>query len=86
MLLLGVGALLIGLSLDLCYAVGADALGRRVRSVRTTSRWRNRFVAAVYLSSRQPPYSLSELTLDYSAPAPTWSPGPTGTAAANAGT
>ncbi|MFG1813752.1 LysE family translocator [Kribbella sp. NPDC049174] len=49
MLLLGVGALIIGLSLDLCYAVGADAIGRRVRSVRTTSRWRNRIVAAVYL-------------------------------------
>jgi threonine/homoserine/homoserine lactone efflux protein len=49
MLLLGVGALVIGLSLDLCYAVGADAIGRRVRSVRTTSKWRNRFVAAVYL-------------------------------------
>jgi threonine/homoserine/homoserine lactone efflux protein len=50
MLLLGVGALVIGLSLDLCYAVGADAIGRRVRSVRTTSRWRNRLVAGVYLA------------------------------------
>jgi threonine/homoserine/homoserine lactone efflux protein len=50
MLLLGVGALVIGLSLDLCYAVGADAIGRRVRSVRTTSKWRNRVVAAVYLT------------------------------------
>jgi threonine/homoserine/homoserine lactone efflux protein len=50
MLLLGVGALVIGLSLDLCYAVGADAIGRRVRSVRTTSKWRNRIVAAVYLT------------------------------------
>lgn len=50
MLLLGVGALVIGLSLDLCYAVGADALGRRVRSVRTTGKWRNRIVAAVYLT------------------------------------
>jgi threonine/homoserine/homoserine lactone efflux protein len=49
MLLLGVGALLIGLALDLSYAVGADAIGRRFRSARTTSRWRNRFVAAVYL-------------------------------------
>jgi threonine/homoserine/homoserine lactone efflux protein len=50
MLLLGVGALVIGLSLDLCYAVGVDAVGRRVRSVRTTSKWRNRIVAAVYLT------------------------------------
>ncbi|MFI6826626.1 LysE family translocator [Kribbella sp. NPDC050241] len=49
MLLLGAGAMLIGLSLDLCYAVGADAIGRRVRSARTTSAWRNRLVAAVYL-------------------------------------
>jgi threonine/homoserine/homoserine lactone efflux protein len=50
MLLLGVGTLIIGLCLDLCYAVGADAIGRRVRSARTTSRWRNRLVAAVYLA------------------------------------
>ncbi|WP_433169480.1 LysE family translocator [Kribbella sp. CA-247076] len=50
MLLLGAGALVIGLVLDLCYAVGADAIGRRVRSVRTTSPWRNRIVAAVYLT------------------------------------
>ncbi|MFG1625653.1 LysE family translocator [Kribbella sp. NPDC049227] len=49
MLLLGAGAMLIGLSLDLCYAVGADAIGRRVRSARTSSAWRNRLVAAVYL-------------------------------------
>ncbi|MEV0290590.1 LysE family translocator [Kribbella sp. NPDC050820] len=50
MLLLGVGALVIGLTLDLCYAVGADAIGRRVRSARASSRWRNRIVAAVYLA------------------------------------
>jgi threonine/homoserine/homoserine lactone efflux protein len=50
MLLLGVGALLIGITLDLGYALGADAIGRRFRSARTTSRWRNRFVAAVYLT------------------------------------
>jgi threonine/homoserine/homoserine lactone efflux protein len=50
MLLLGLGALLIGLTLDLCYALAADALGRRFRSVRTTSPWRNRIVAAVYLT------------------------------------
>jgi len=50
MLLLGIGALLIGLTLDLCYAVGADAIGRRIRSVRTTTPWRNRLVAAIYLS------------------------------------
>jgi threonine/homoserine/homoserine lactone efflux protein len=49
MLLLGAGAMIIGLSLDLCYAVGADAIGRRVRSARTTSRWRNRLVGGVYL-------------------------------------
>lgn len=49
LLLLGVGALLIGLTLDLCYAVGADAVGRRFRSVRTTSRWRNLTVAVIYL-------------------------------------
>jgi threonine/homoserine/homoserine lactone efflux protein len=49
MLLLGVGALVIGLTLDICYAVGADAIGRRFRSARTTSRARNRFVAAIYL-------------------------------------
>ncbi|MGW6199453.1 LysE family translocator [Kribbella sp. NPDC055110] len=49
LLLLGVGALMIGLTLDLCYAVGADAVGRRFRSVRTTSRRRNLIVAAIYL-------------------------------------
>lgn len=49
MLLLGVGALLIGLVLDLSYAVGADAIGRRFRSVRTTGRARNLVVAAIYL-------------------------------------
>ncbi|WP_371402264.1 LysE family translocator [Kribbella sp. NBC_00662] len=48
-LLLGVGALLIGLVLDLSYAVGADAIGRRFRSVRTTGRARNLVVAAIYL-------------------------------------
>lgn len=50
MLLLGTGALLIGITLDLSYALGADAIGRRFRSARTTGRWRNRLVAAVYLS------------------------------------
>ena len=49
MLLLGVGVMLIGLTLDLCYAVGADAVGRRFRSARTTSRSRNLVVAAIYL-------------------------------------
>jgi threonine/homoserine/homoserine lactone efflux protein len=49
LLLLGVGALLIGLTFDLCYAVGADAVGRRFRSVRTTSRRRNLIVAPIYL-------------------------------------
>ncbi|TDW86656.1 MULTISPECIES: LysE family translocator [Kribbella] len=49
LLVLGVGALLIGLTLDLCYAIGADAVGRRFRSVRTTSRRRNLIVAAIYL-------------------------------------
>jgi hypothetical protein len=41
--------MLIGLVLDLCYAVGADAVGRRFRTVRTTSRGRNLVVAAIYL-------------------------------------
>ncbi|NIK59707.1 LysE family translocator [Kribbella shirazensis] len=49
MVVLGVGTLLIGLALDLCYAVGADAIGRRFRSVRTTSRRRTLVVAAIYL-------------------------------------
>lgn len=49
MLILGVGAMLIGLTLDLCYAVGADAIGRRFRGVRTTSRGRNLVVATIYL-------------------------------------
>ncbi|MEV4264779.1 LysE family translocator [Kribbella sp. NPDC049584] len=49
MLLLGVGTLLIGLVLDLSYAVGADAIGRRFRSVRTTGRARNLVVATIYL-------------------------------------
>lgn len=50
MLLLGAGAMLIGLALDLCYAVGADALGRRFRSVRTTNRGRNLVVATIYFA------------------------------------
>ena len=49
MLLLGLGTLLIGLILDLSYAVGADAIGRRFRSVRTTGRARNLVVATIYL-------------------------------------
>ncbi|MGC4938895.1 LysE family translocator [Kribbella sp. DT2] len=36
MLLLGLAVLVIGLALDLCYAVGADAIGRRFRSPRST--------------------------------------------------
>ncbi|MFF0343260.1 LysE family translocator [Kribbella sp. NPDC004875] len=50
MLLLGAGTLLIGLTLDLCYAVGADAIGRRFRSFRTTNRRRTVVVAAIYLA------------------------------------
>jgi threonine/homoserine/homoserine lactone efflux protein len=50
MLLLGIGTLLIGLVFDLCYALGADAIGRRFRSVRTTSRGRNLVVAGIYLA------------------------------------
>lgn len=50
MLLLGTGTLLIGLTLDLTYALAADALARRFRSVRTAGRWRNRVVAGVYLA------------------------------------
>lgn len=49
MLLLGVGAMLIGLVFDLSYAVGADVIGRRFRSVRTTGRARNLAVATIYL-------------------------------------
>ncbi|MFI5695215.1 LysE family translocator [Kribbella sp. NPDC051586] len=49
MLLLGVGAMLIGLVLDLSYAVGADAIGRRFRAVCTTGRGRNLVVATIYL-------------------------------------
>ncbi|MGW7686374.1 LysE family translocator [Kribbella sp. NPDC054772] len=49
MLLLGAGTLLIGITLDLCYAVGADAIGRRFSSVRTTNRRRNVVVAVIYL-------------------------------------
>ncbi|ADB32498.1 Lysine exporter protein (LYSE/YGGA) [Kribbella flavida DSM 17836] len=43
MLLLGAATLVIGLALDLCYAVGADAIGRRFRSAR--SRRIQRFLA-----------------------------------------
>jgi threonine/homoserine/homoserine lactone efflux protein len=50
MLLLGAGTLLIGITFDLCYALAADALGRRFRSARTTTRRRNYCVAAVYLT------------------------------------
>lgn len=50
MLVLGLAVMGIGLALDLCYAVGADAIGRRFRAARTTSRLRNRLVAAVYLA------------------------------------
>jgi threonine/homoserine/homoserine lactone efflux protein len=49
MLVLGTGALLIGLILDLTYAVGADAIGRRFRSARSSGRTRNLAVAAIYL-------------------------------------
>ncbi|MEU4194293.1 LysE family translocator [Kribbella sp. NPDC026611] len=49
MLLLGIGTLLIGLLLDLSYAMGADAVGRRFRSARTGSRGRNLVVATIYL-------------------------------------
>ncbi|GAA1151202.1 LysE family translocator [Kribbella jejuensis] len=49
MLLLGVGTLLIGLALDLSYALTAAAVGRRFRSVRTTTRGRNVVVATIYL-------------------------------------
>ena len=50
MLALGAGTLLIGLMLDLGYAVGADAVGRRFRSVRTAGRRRNLVVATIYLA------------------------------------
>ena len=50
MLLLGAATMLVGLTLDLGAAVGADAIGRRFRSVRTTSRGRNVIVATIYLA------------------------------------
>ncbi|GAA0586432.1 LysE family translocator [Kribbella sandramycini] len=49
MLLLGLATMLIGLTLDLCYALAAAAIGRRVRSTRSPSRLRNHLTAAVYL-------------------------------------
>ncbi|NUS00542.1 MAG: LysE family translocator [Kribbellaceae bacterium] len=49
MLLLGAGTLLIGIVLDLTYALTAAAIGRRFRSVRTTTRGRNVAVATIYL-------------------------------------
>ncbi|MDX2972986.1 LysE family translocator [Kribbella solani] len=49
LLLLGVGAATIGLVFDLCYAVGADAIGRRLGAARTATRRRNLVVAAIYL-------------------------------------
>ncbi|MEU8226752.1 LysE family translocator [Kribbella sp. NPDC048915] len=50
LLMLGAGTLLIGLALDLCYAIGADAVGRRFRAARTSSRTRNLVVATIYLA------------------------------------
>jgi hypothetical protein len=48
MLLLGLAVLVIGLLLDLCYAVGADAIGRRSR--RKNSSVQKYVVAGIYLT------------------------------------
>lgn len=49
MLLLGTGTLLIGLLLDLTYALTAAALAHHFRSARVTTRRRNQVVATIYL-------------------------------------
>jgi threonine/homoserine/homoserine lactone efflux protein len=50
MLLLGLAVLAIGLLLDLCYAVGADAIGRRFRSAGRYHGLRKYVVAGIYLT------------------------------------
>lgn len=50
MLLLGLAVLAIGLLLDLCYAVGADAIGRRFRPTGRRRDVRKFVVAGIYLA------------------------------------
>ncbi|GAA1569610.1 LysE family translocator [Kribbella sancticallisti] len=50
MLLLGLAVLAIGLLLDLCYAVGADAIGRRFRGTGRHRRLQKFVVAGIYLA------------------------------------
>lgn len=50
MLLLGLAVLAIGLLLDLCYAVGADAIGRRFRTAGRYDGLRKYVVAGIYLT------------------------------------
>jgi threonine/homoserine/homoserine lactone efflux protein len=51
MLLLGLAVVVIALALDLSYALGADAIGRRYRSARgrRTSGWQRYLVGGIYL-------------------------------------
>jgi threonine/homoserine/homoserine lactone efflux protein len=51
MLLLGLAVVVIALALDLCYALGADAIGRRYRSARgrRTGGWQRYVVGGIYL-------------------------------------
>jgi threonine/homoserine/homoserine lactone efflux protein len=50
MLLLGLAVLVIGLALDLCYALGADALRRRLRTGGRFAGLRKYVVAGIYLT------------------------------------
>ncbi|GAA0956140.1 LysE family translocator [Kribbella koreensis] len=50
MLLLGLAVLVIGLALDLCYALGADAIGRRMRTGGRFAGLRKYVVAGIYLT------------------------------------
>jgi threonine/homoserine/homoserine lactone efflux protein len=50
MLLLGLGVLAIGLLLDLCYALGADVIGRRFRTAGRRRGVRKYVVAGIYLT------------------------------------
>jgi threonine/homoserine/homoserine lactone efflux protein len=50
MLLLGLAVLVIGLALDLCYALGADAIGRRLRTGGRFAGLRKYVVAGIYLT------------------------------------
>ncbi|MFI5707575.1 LysE family translocator [Kribbella sp. NPDC051620] len=50
MLLLGLTVLVIGLALDLCYALGADVIGRRMRTGGRFAGLRKYVVAGIYLT------------------------------------